>query len=600
MRTISAPETPLVTFCRSRKWHEVLERLASHPAEATPTEAALRGEATTVLACALRLGAPYAVIEGLVGANRQQLVVCHRRAGSVLHEALRYMASDEIVSWVLEQTLEEQASKQRAHQSKGPQHHAAQFQCVHVQESSRVILAPNLMQVQDDLGRTVLHHIVEQVRRRRINLSRRPMSTFQIFRQLLEAHPGLVHTVDADGNSPLVLLLSQHSDTLEEELEEEIYAMVQYLVRHFPEVVAHSRRMPRPWRFLGMSLPASQQRELPVSSPLYYALLCRRTQNTIQALLRAHEEIGMNGCTSVVTQHGEMCLHVAVTMRAPQAVLDMISRADPTAVQALDIYNLTPIDWLWMTHVIDWHNVSNRRLSQRRFLGRDYLDWHEFVTTRIPYQADRYDPQSADMVHQMQRDFLARLKVILTALFDNDEDTGDGLLPWVCQLPNIPYGVLKLVLEMDPMAHEDIRRRDTVGRYPLHHASARARGYRVSLPLGVTRGMKTLKEDRKSLHVEDMVKLFPAACRSLDDGGQLPLHIAIDAAKRDRLSTEAICDDVYANAVLESFFDEYPEAISQRDGKTMLLPWQQAAEGNGAQLDTIFQLLRREPALLLA
>jgi hypothetical protein len=395
----------------------------------------------------------------------------------------------------------------------------------------------------------------------------------------------------------LVLLLSQHSDTLEEELEQEIFSMVQYLVRHFPEVVAHARRMPRPWRFPAMSLPASQGRELPVSSPLYYAILCRRTQPTIQALLQTHEEIGINGCTSVVTQHSEVCLHVAVTMRAPLAVLDLIARADPTAVQALDIYNLTPVDWLWMTHIIDWHNATNRRLSQRRFLGRDYLDWHDFVTTRIPYQPDRYDPQSADTVHQMQRDFLARLKVMLTAFFRDDEDKGDGLLPWVCQLPNIPYGMLKMVLEMDPMVQGDIRRRDAGGRYPLHHASTRVRGYRVSLPLGVTRGVQTLKEDKKSLHIEDLVKIFPSACRTLDDWGQLPLHIAIDAAKRDRLSTEVAGDNDYTNAVLQTFLGEYPGAISQRDGKTMLLPWQQAAEGRGAHLDTIFQLLRREPAL---
>ena len=601
LRVVSTTDTPLVRLFHSRRWPEALERLRKSPSEACPTEGVLRGEKSTVLALALRVGAPFEIIRALVDANRQQLTVCHRFAGSVIHEALRYLASDEVFSFIFSEALLQQSSDQRQIQTSStnlPPHFSSQFQCVHVQEN-RVVQAPNQLQVQDDLGRTVLHHVVEQIQRRRSIRRRSTGSSFSIFKRLVEAHPDLVHIADSDGNTPLVLLLSHHPDTPEPELENEIYEMVEYLTGHYPSTVAHVRRVNRPWRFLNLlNQPSAATIRSPVASPLYFAILYGRSECTIRALLRAHEEVEDCGCATIVTQYCELCLHVAVTLRAPTNIIQLLVEAYPPAVHATDIFGLTPLDWLWITYVVDWHTHGNdannpRRLSRRRHLGREFHDWHELVTQRIPFEPDRYELLSESIVSGKQSLFLSRLRVMLSLPSDA------GLLRKVCQLSNLPVGVLKLVLALDLRAPDDVSRPDSKGRYPLHYIATHSRGYRVTLPLGVTNRVQTLTENRNSLVLTDILDGFPAACFQVDDKGQLPLHIAIDGAKEDRSSAELICDEDYANAVLETLLDAYPESLGHRDGISRLYPWQQAAIGRGAHLDTIFQLLRKEPVFLM-
>lgn len=600
MRVPSTPDEPLVRLFRHRQWPEVLERLEANPSEAAPTEGALRGEKVTMLALALRIGAPLMVIQALVQADRRQLLVCHRFAGSVIHEALRYLSPQEIFSFLFREALEEQlSSTQRARRdpsTKLSPVSPAQFQCVHVQEN-RVVQAPILLQVQDDLGRTVLHHVVEQIQRRRSLLSRQTGSTCAIFKQIIQACPDLVHTTDSDGNTALVLLLSQHPDTPDPELEQEICEMVEYLTNNYPSTVAHARRMTRSWRFMNhfplqYTTPANR---LPVASPLYFAILYGRCEATIRALLQAHERIGDPGCATIVTQYCEFCLHVAVTLRAPVGVLQLLVNAYPEAVHGADIYGLTPLDWLWMTFVVDWQNQGDqihRRLSRRRHLGREFRDWHELVTDRIPYEPDRYDFLDETTAKGKQQDFLSRLRVMLSVP-DNK-----GLLPWVCRSNNLPIGILKLVLELDKWAPLDLTQPDAIGRIPLHNVASVARGYRVSLPLGVTSRVQQLVETKNALAVSELVERYPEGCRVRDANGQLPLHVAIDASKRDRNSGESGVDDAYSNALLEQLLDTFPEGLGEPDGKTELYPWQQAAVGHGAQLNTIFQLLRKEPVFL--
>ena len=83
-----------------------------------------------------------------------------------------------------------------------------------------------------------------------------------------------------------------------------------------------------------------------------------------------------------------------------------------------------------------------------------------------------------------------------------------------------------------------------------------------------------------------------------DSSGQLPLHIAIDAAKEDRHSGENGFDENYAEDILETLLDAYPESVGEKDSSCGLLPFQQAAVGPGSKLETVYYLLQRDPALL--
>jgi len=149
----------------------------------------------------------------------------------------------------------------------------------------------------------------------------------------------------------------------------------------------------------------------------------------------------------------------------------------------------------------------------------------------------------------------------------------------------------------------DLRER----RLPLHYAAGRP-GYRAGVPVGASKCIQWIREPPI---VFEVLSHFPEACRVVDNEGQLPLHVAIDAAKRDRTRSDTDdgdiihdCEDSGAISldddlqVLEQLLACYPAALSRRDGKTRLFPWQQAAVASRASVDIIFSLLRAQPSVI--
>jgi hypothetical protein len=622
----------------------------------------------------------------------------------------------------------------------------------------------NLFAIQDTLGRTALHYLVEQqlwqiqillssssattdtsfhdeddatdfdglegeqCSRSSLlpSISRILEASWRAFEKMISANPSVMQIMDSDGNTPLVLLLaasSTHhvaaaaatsSTSIQQRhdiVEAEIFRRVQLMLTLCPAQVAVSRKVPSTRKAVSWSATQwKQQRHrqpphqehlsafvttennisctnsstsvltcpscastssisatcptnFPVYGlPLYHALLYGRCPETILELLRAQRCIGFNGCSVVVTHYAEYCLHVAVTRRAPLAVLQAIVDEYPDATLAPDVHGLTPLEWLWMSHVMDWHqattmhrqqqqqqqpedhenadNEPNERAfsllspSRRRFLHRDYLEWYNDILDHhcTPYTADRYDFMDTKTGRSMQNELLQRMKILLPRAATEFGVTTVG--PWhnqgsvslvhaACRLCGfIPRGMLQMVLAMDPDAKVQLRSPDDLGWYPLHYAAATPfTGYSASLPLGTirSRGTSLLQEESP---VALVLTNFPAASRATDIIGQLPLHVAIDAAKEQvhddymeqyqhssasngaaRAATVVPPSTAISHereiAVLDLLLSHWPESIRQRDGKTGLFPWQQAAVGHGASLQTIYTLLRRDPTCVL-
>jgi hypothetical protein len=700
LRSLTPEEPELMRLCRIKAWDAVIQRCQSHPYEATPSDLCLGGEGSTALSLAVRSGAPRSVLEVLHMAQGHQIGVTHRQRGSILHDALRYRVSDNDLEFLLHKAIAYEKSSLSSPSGtrklassdvalgevvSGSWHATpsatSSFRHVHIQTSRPVVGGLTLLGAVDDLGRTALHCFTEHIKH--CNGGASPLALCWFY-ALLMAHPESLRVMDADGNTPLILLLTAEPPppiptptTLfwGSSLEEHIACMVDWMVTLDPTCVSISRKLPRPWRFLpslspphhsAMMMHGNSTTVPAYYSPLYYAILYGRSTRTVERLLQAlvshthhHQHPSPHGAAARIHPYGEVCLHVAVTTRAPPPVLQLLVRAYPPALHAMDVYGLTPMDWLWMSYVLDWQSLQQQQqdlqpimipsrtsISRRRQLSMDYVDWHTLASERIPVmpmrqttnpksldEINNHDPVATKMVQELQSRLLHTLQWMLplaaremasssyldTNLSDSTDDDDDVvdetqfLLHAVCSLPSCSLGMLRLVLH-EPAAPSHLCIRDPrTGRTPLHCAAHRLVGYRARLPLGVSRHVHVLQEASPVLK---LLPLYPTASRMTDHSGQLPLHVAIDAAKRHRITCNTVTpgghggntinsidrsnDEWSAIAVAESqvlqvLIAAYPDALEWRDGSSRLFPWQQAAVGPGASVDTIYRLLRWHP-----
>ena len=606
MRVLAQPEPELVRLCRAKQWAMAGKRVQHFPTEASPTEACLRGSASTVLSICVTSGGPLKLLQEIHSAHPHQVGIVHKSRGSILHDALRYRVSNEVLEFVFQITEDYQKKKNSTHRN-SYQGAEESFRIVHIQEQR--ILNCDLYESKDEFGRTILHCLINSIQYSLMEIRRRQLVA--IFHHLLKVRPHLMNMVDKDGNTPLSSLLSLQAPSLPhlaDKLEAEILDMVAAIVSCIPASSFQISTPSRPWKIFNPPLSSSEHSEVAMNSPLYTAILNNRSERIVQVLLEGHQSANTNGCATIVTAHCEYCLHVAVTMRASPPILQMISKEYPKAVMAGDIFGLNPIDWLWITYTKGFHGQGSRS-SRRRYLGQEYVDWHDFLSESpdLPSQYDILDQRTLD---ELRHDMLDRMRVILPIAGVLHEEQSartrhDGsmsLLYAVCCVPSCCLGMVKLVLAFQQSSQTEISQRDSFsGRLPLHAACSRIIGYTAQLPIGQARRVHRHQEEDSPAFI--ILEQYPEGARARDFENQLPLHVVIDAAKNQRSmhkDKEHYIDRVQdaENKLLSDLFRVYPASISQRDGPSMLFPWQQAATGEGASLSTTYDLLRRDPSVL--
>jgi hypothetical protein len=574
LRSPTQVEPELLRLCRSGQWLAVSQRSQSHPYEAAPSESALHGHGATVLSLAVRIGAPRDVVQSLLNASFQQIEVLHQRS-TILIEALRHRASFEVIECLL------QAAR----------HHQGAFQ-------NRI----DVLGFRDDLGRTALHYMVERTKES-FEKGEVDIGNSHLFRSILQGRPESVHTLDCDGNTPLVLLLllPEVQDTeCRLPIEEEISRMVQLMVSASSWVASISRLLPEPWHDSRCATSDGSP------TPLYYAILHGRSLGTIDTLISANRKVGLNACAARITQHREVPLHTAITTRASLQVVARLLEAYPEAVLQADVFGLTPMDWMWIRHVIDWNteNTSSVALVSRgRHLSRLFLDWHGEVSRDLIH--NEFDIHlSRTPLKQVTNNLVDLMELLLStasAVATHDATSTHSLINAACIVP-CPLAMVSLAVDQSDqgaLQTPDARHR----RLPLHWAASRL-GYAGNFPVGFTQHIQRVVEPSA---VPLLVSRFPAACAVADGHGQLPLHIALDAARhfreialvsptQARLTVEEV--NTTEGEVLSVLVTTYPDSLEQTDCKTGLLPFQLAAVGPGARLDTIYVLLRQLPSLL--
>jgi hypothetical protein len=543
--------TYLTRLCENSSWSLVEERCSTFPSEATPSEDAIKGHGSTALSLAIRLGAPLVTIQYIADADQSQLFVVHKMRGTIFHDALRH-SSVKILKYLLS-ALQQHGSS-------------------------------DLLSKTDDLKRTPLHYLVLYAMR----ALPCPGTYWIVFREMVLTHPDSLSCMDCDGNTPLLLLLL-NQDVYRQDLmsEAHIFRMVQLMVTVRPNIATLCRNAPCEW--------VSRKQENGtighgVATPLTYAMLYGRSEETIGVLLDASKKVGCDSCMTLVSGYREVPLHLAVSLRSSISMLKKILDESPQAVNVLDVYDLTPLDWLWIRHVLDWCNQASSPFppvspSTRRYLAQNFLDLYSI--------ASREEPTQAGII--LQETLWQRMRILLPAYASVTYQQLGLQMPeyemevWSmthaacfakCPLVMVRYAVRREGLSI--LRHRDFKMR----RMPLHYACSRP-GYNLKLPVGaMSEYIQTISE---ASPVTEIVGLFPEASRVSDINGQLPLHIAIDTARLTGL---------YDWDVFKLLLNPFPESLERRDGKSKLFPFMQAALDSEHCLDIIYLILLENPAIL--
>lgn len=622
LRTLQPNEPELLRLCRCKTWTLVQDRLLSFPNEAK----AVRGDGTTALSVAIRGGAPFLVIEALVHTNPSQLSAMHKTRGTVLHEAVRHACPLKTVRFLLETMVVGRHNNNKTRSSSS--------------------LSRALLGRQDDMGRTVLHYVVL----RALQNGDCSGSSWNVVKRLVTSYPAAVKTMDCDGNTPLLLLLLHHSASPRLLAEAHVYRIVQLMVATCPSAATMPRKAPSTLSMMAPTTISSSSSSSSSSShssptcmsqwnsllpreyldepemgttttnngvvvalgdgsptPLTYALLYGRGEETIGLLLDVASKVGPDPCLTLSSGYHEVPLHVAVTLRSSLSLLTKLVHRNPAALRIRDVHKLSPLDWVWIRHVADWcssNPLNPVQPSTRRYLScHNFVAWHQLATNQ-----QQLDEQEGLFGRVLLETLWQRMTLmVVAAAVDGCRDPvykrGE---PWsmvhAASCVSCPLAMVRMALRKEGFAQtrvRDLRAR----RLPIHYAAARPH-YRATVPVGVLSQDTQLIDEESP--VVDLLRHFPQGARVVDGRYQLPLHIAIDASKQTTTtSTSSSLATLKHNnhhqfyeRVIDKLVRAYPEALERRDGISLLYPYLQAAAGPGASVNTIYCLLRESPSLL--
>jgi ankyrin repeat protein len=268
---------------------------------------------------------------------------------------------------------------------------------------------------------------------------------------------------------------------------------------------------------------------------------------------------------------GDMPLHAACRCGAPMEVLEVLLRANPHAVNERDYEGLTPLLRLWVRYFV--------------ILGDDVID-------AVKGPADL----TGELGEAWNKTELL-LRCAYLGSLDNEEGTSFRAVHAAAAV-DCPRAVVKIATILHAHQVEEL---DEKHMTPLLIAA--------KAPIFKVRDLSDegyLLEDRihgdenqENSDVEDhsdgdsqqpsVIEILVTASSDPacvpDSTGRLPLHLAIASGK------------VWTHGV-KAILDANPDALMIQDSTTKLYPFLLAAETLNSETNTIFELLRSNPALI--
>ncbi len=269
---------------------------------------------------------------------------------------------------------------------------------------------------------------------------------------------------------------------------------------------------------------------------------------------------------------GDTPLHAACRCGAPMEVLQLLLQAHPSAVNERDYEGLTPLHRLWVRYfVILGDGVIRGVKGPGDITGELGEAWKKTeLLLRCAYLGS---------LQMMKKDTIFHPMHAMAAV-------------------DLPRPVVKIATII---YRDRLLQRDENGMTPLLIAAMAPvyqvrdlsdDGYMLEDRIhgdGDTYEEMAYEEDVDNSQpsvIDIIMEAAPAAATMPDPSGRLALHLAISAGKRWHQGVRAILDG-------------YPEALTQEDSANGLVPFWQASVVLRPDCGTIFELLRRDPALIL-
>jgi ankyrin repeat protein len=273
---------------------------------------------------------------------------------------------------------------------------------------------------------------------------------------------------------------------------------------------------------------------------------------------------------------GDTPLHAACRCGAPIEVLEVLLRANPSAVHPRDYEGLTPLLRLWVRYFV--------------ILGDDAIEG-----VKGPADLTGELGEAWKKTELLLR--CAHLGSLETGTCAEDADRFVFRAVHAASAVDCPRPVVKIATIVHP---NQMQEKDVYGMTPLLIAAQAPifkvrdlsdEGYMLEDRIHGDDNIhnETLNEDEQDSSQASVIDILVqaddlSACIA-DSQGRLPLHLAIASSKRWSEGVKAI-------------LEAYPDALSHKDVTTHLLPFLQAAVGPRADTGTILELLRKDPSVV--
>lgn len=623
-------ESELLHLVEARNWRLARIRAESFSAEARPTSAAYRGISQTALSSAVRNGAPLETVRAILRANPDALIsVRHARRATVLHEAMRNRAAIDVISFLVDEALRLEESRTTKEGSSVP-----------------------IWGQTDDSNRTILHLLVGRICSAIVQVTpRSTISSVTNFRspphfrgseasakedidQMLEichkiatAYPESLSQVDIDGQNPLTMaLITPPPGNFAQEdsrsfIDKTIERMVSIFCNCRPDAAEQSIAPNQMGIMSGASLQRvrrggiryvnrqhrvltsdededddddEEKKNLSVNvgpNALYAAIIHHRSVETIEKLLTANPSSN-RAASAIVTVQMETPLHVAVSVRAPVDVIRLLLAHCPEAVIAGDRHNLTPLDWVWIRHVLDRaylvgrSNTSSddngsesdadsvaatlpqfqsKRPYLRRTIPSTFLQNWKDAATEIETLSEVMNG-TTKATKRMRVGSFTNYRVTTGALWERvslmlpvaaremhrllEQTTKDTPEEWpvyhAASYFPCPVPFLDLAFFYYP---DQVKQKDSRGFLPIHWAASNPyHDVTFDLPDGITSGVSPYIRAQHRTTFSELSPISrvikhspPEASHTVTPDGRLPLHIALEMIKDHQSAFRVAC-----------------------------------------------------------